>query len=168
MANRKIPDLNSGLRLIHKDAVERFENLLPNGFSFTTTITLAMLSAGYNVEYIPIDYKKRTGKSKIRPIADTLNFLILIFRTIMFFDPLRVFLPAAIGCIALSVIVGVGSMVAFGRLMDVTMVLLFVSGLQFFGLGLIADLVNRRYLEKPQTTQPQRSAATIRREENRP
>jgi glycosyltransferase involved in cell wall biosynthesis len=144
LCGRKIPDLNSGLRLIRKDAVERFVNILPDGFSFTTTITLAMLSSGYNVKYVPIDYRKRAGKSKIRPVADTLNFLMLIFRTIMYFNPLRVFLPTAVVFFLLSFTVGVASAVLFNRLMDVTTVLLFVTGMQFLGLGLMADSLNRR------------------------
>jgi glycosyltransferase involved in cell wall biosynthesis len=144
LCGRKIPDLNSGLRLIRKDAIERFANILPDGFSFTTTITLAMLSSGYNVKYVPIDYRKRAGKSKIRPVADTLNFLMLIFRTIMYFNPLRVFLPTAVVFFVLSLTVGVASVVLFSRLMDVTTVLLFVTGMQFLGLGLTADSLNRR------------------------
>ena len=144
LCRREIPDLNSGLRLIRKDAVERFANLLPDGFSFTTTITLAMLSSGYNVKYVPIDYQKRTGKSKIRPVADTLGFLMLIFRTIMYFNPLRVFLPTAILFVAASLVVGIGSAVLFDRMMDVTTVVLFVTGVQILGLGLIADSLNRR------------------------
>lgn len=139
----EIPDLNSGLRLIRKDVVERFMHLLPEGFSFTTTITLAMLSSGYNVKYVPIDYRKRAGKSKIRPISDTLNFLMLIFRTIMYFDPLRVLLPTAVAFVAISMVVGLGS-AFFGRFMDVTTVVLFVTGVQILALGLIADTLNRR------------------------
>ncbi|MFH1562317.1 MAG: glycosyltransferase family 2 protein, partial [Nitrospirota bacterium] len=81
----EIPDLNSGLRVFKKDIAVKFFNLLPNGFSFTTTITLAMLTNDYLVKFIPIDYLERQGKSKIRPIRDTYNFLTLIIRTVMYF-----------------------------------------------------------------------------------
>jgi glycosyltransferase involved in cell wall biosynthesis len=89
----KIPDINSGFRIMKKNVVKRFFNILPDGFSFTTTITLAMLTNGFHVEYIPINYNARTGQSKIRPVYDTLNFLQLIIRTSMYFEPLRVFVP---------------------------------------------------------------------------
>ncbi len=140
----RIPDLNSGLRLMRKDLLERYERMLPNQFSFTTTITLAMLSSGYQVKYLPIDYLKRKGKSKIRPIADTINFLILIIRTITYFNPLRVFLPLSLLFFFASVGVGVGSYTITGTLMDVTTVLLFVTSIQLLGLGMLADVMSRR------------------------
>ena len=73
-----IPDINSGLRAFKKSSFIPFKNIVPNGFSFTTTITLGMLSGGYKVQFIPIDYFHRSGKSKIRPFRDTLNFIKLI------------------------------------------------------------------------------------------
>jgi glycosyltransferase involved in cell wall biosynthesis len=88
LCSEKIPDLNSGLRVIKKSIVNKFIYILPNGFSFTTTITLAMLTNDYRVKYLPIDYYARTGESKIKPFKDTLNFLQLIIRTIMYFNPL--------------------------------------------------------------------------------
>ena len=96
----KIPDLNSGLRVMKKSVLEKYIQLFPNGFSFTTTITLAMICNQYSVKYVPIDYFKRSGKSKIRPIHDKLNFIQLIIRTVLYFDPLRIFytLSFAIGC----------------------------------------------------------------------
>ncbi|MCA9706699.1 MAG: glycosyltransferase family 2 protein [Myxococcales bacterium] len=144
LSRSDIPDLNSGLRVMRKDVVQRFENILPNQFSFTSTITLSMLSAGYHVKYLPINYLHRAGKSKIRPIADTLNFLKLIVRTIMYFDPLRVFLPAAVMFIVGAVALGVGSYSITGRVMDVSTLLLFVTGVHMLALGMLADALNRR------------------------
>lgn len=144
LSQESIPDLNSGLRVMRKDLIQRFERLLPNQFSFTTTITLALLSSGYQVRYLPIDYLKRKGKSKIRPIADTLNFLSLIVRTIMYFNPLRIFLPISLAFFFASLGVGVGSYTIMGKLMDVTTILLFVTSVQMLGLGMLADVVNRR------------------------
>lgn len=144
LSNQKIPDLNSGFRLMKRDVVEKYFNILPNGFSFTTTITLAMFSAGYNVRYVPINYHRREGKSKIRPIADTLNFLKLIIRTIVYFDPLRVFIPVAFAFFLSSIAVGFGSYFALGELMDVTTVVLFVTGVQMLAIGMLADMLNRR------------------------
>lgn len=93
LAGRSIPDLNSGLRVMRKPLVKRFAHLLPSGFSFTTTITLASLCSGSLVKYIPIDYHARVGESKIRP-AHAFDFLLLIIRTIVYFNPLKIFLPA--------------------------------------------------------------------------
>ena len=93
LAGRDIPDLNSGLRVMRKPLVKRFEHLLPSGFSFTTTITLASLCSGSLVRYSPIDYHERIGESKIRP-THAVEFLLLILRTIVYFNPLKVFLPA--------------------------------------------------------------------------
>lgn len=92
LAGREIPDLNSGLRVMRRTLVKRFEHLLPSGFSFTTTITLASLCSGSLVRYSPIDYRKRIGDSKIRP-THAVEFLLLILRTIVYFNPLKVFIP---------------------------------------------------------------------------
>jgi glycosyltransferase involved in cell wall biosynthesis len=92
LSDEHIPDLNSGLRVLKKSITERYIHLLPSGFSFTTSITLAMLCNEHQVLYIPIDYYPRVGKSKIRPIH-AYYFLLLIIRTIIYFNPLKVFLP---------------------------------------------------------------------------
>lgn len=144
LSRQEIPDLNSGLRLMRKDILERFANILPDQFSYTTTITLAMFSAGLQVKYIQIDYLKREGKSKIRPIADTIGFTKLIFRTVLYFDPLRVFVPAAFLFIFAAIGVAVGSVTLTGHIMDVTTVLLFTTGFQLLMLGMLADMLNRR------------------------
>jgi glycosyltransferase involved in cell wall biosynthesis len=92
LAGRAIPDLNSGLRVMRRDLVQRFEHLLPPGFSFTSTITLAALCTDALVYYHPIEYRARIGRSKIRPFH-AFEFLMLILRTTVYFRPLKVFLP---------------------------------------------------------------------------
>ena len=139
-----IPDLNSGLRVMRKDLVEKYMNLLPDGFSLTTTITLAMISNGDRVQYLPINYLGRKGSSKIRPVADTLNFLMLIFRTIAYFEPLRIFIPAAALFFAGSVLVAATGHLVTGRVLDGTIVMLFVTGVHLIGLGIVADMLSRR------------------------
>ena len=143
LSETKIPDLNSGLRVIRKEVVERFLPLLPNGFSFTTTITLAMLTNGYSVKYIPIDYHKRTGKSKVRPIRDTLNFIQRIVRTVMYFNPLKVFLPVSLSFFATSVLMLLYRVFIHKAFGSVT-IILFVTGVQILALGMVADLINKR------------------------
>ena len=93
LAGQAIPDLNSGLRVMRKPLVRRLMHLLPQGFSFTTTITLSALCSGSLVKYSKIDYRPRTGQSKIRP-GHAFDFLLLIIRTIVYFNPLKIFLPA--------------------------------------------------------------------------
>ena len=92
LAGAKIPDLNSGMRVILKDRVHEFTAILPSGFSFTTTITLSMICRGYPIAYVPIDYFKRVGRSKIKPFH-AVKFAFLITRTIWRFRPMRVLAP---------------------------------------------------------------------------
>ena len=92
LAGQRLPDLNSGLRLMRRELIRRYLHLLPSGFSFTTTITLAAACNEHQVEYVTIDYHARLGSSKIRP-WHAYEFTLLIVRTIVFFNPLKVFIP---------------------------------------------------------------------------
>lgn len=138
----KIPDLNSGLRIFRKDVYSEFKKLLPNGFSFTTTITLALLSNDYRVKYYPIKYFKRGGKSKFKPISDTVNFFSLITRTSLYFNPLRVFVPVAFLLLLLG-LVSFGYDIYMRDITDKTM-MLFLWGMQFGIMGLLADMISRK------------------------
>ncbi len=89
---RKIPDINSGCRIFRKDIATRFFHTLSSGFSFTTTITLAFMLNAYSVRYVPIEYHKRTGKSKVRYLRDTLRSTQIIVEAIVFYNPLKMFL----------------------------------------------------------------------------
>jgi glycosyltransferase involved in cell wall biosynthesis len=95
LTNARIPDLNSGLRAFRRDIIMQYFPLLPDQFSWTTTITLAMHCDKYAIAYMPIDYRARKGRSKIVP-WDAGSFLILILRTSMLFKPLRIFLPIVV------------------------------------------------------------------------
>jgi len=143
LSGETILDFNSGFRVFRKELAARALRYLPDGFSFTTTITLYFLSNDHKIAYVPIDYYQRKGKSKIRPIKDTLNFLQLIIRTVMFFNPLKVFLPLSLLFLFLSFSVLVISYV-MGRVMDITTMVLFVMGIQLLALGLLADLIDKR------------------------
>ncbi|MCD6405453.1 MAG: glycosyltransferase family 2 protein [Planctomycetes bacterium] len=144
LAGRKIPDINSGLRIMTKSALKPFMSILPDGFSFTTTITLAMLTSGYAVKFVPIDYKARIGRSKIRPIYDTLNFVQLICRTTLYFNPLRVFVPLSLLLVLTSVLVLVGSWQWADKIMDVSFGVILMSGVIVLTIGLLADLIDKR------------------------
>jgi glycosyltransferase involved in cell wall biosynthesis len=144
LAERDIPDLNSGLRVMRKALLEKYINILPNGFSFTTTITMAMLTDNYSVNYIPIDYYQRKGRSKVRPIRDTFNFILLIMRTALYFNPLKIFIPAAAIFLLFAFTIFFYSYFSLGKTMDATVTILVVSTFQMLFLGMIADLINRR------------------------
>jgi len=139
LVEKKIPDLNSGLRLIKKCYFKKYAHLLPNGFSWTTTITLAFFKEGLNVNYIPIKIKQRQGgKSSVKP-ADAAKVLILILRIVMLFSPFKVFLPASAVLFLSGVLISLPELVQ-GNISD-SLLLFFVSGLIIFFFGLIADQV---------------------------
>jgi glycosyltransferase involved in cell wall biosynthesis len=144
LSGTKIPDINSGLRLMTKDVVDKFMYILPNGFSFTSTITLAMLTNGYEVEYVPIDYFQRQGKSKIKPIQDTFNFIQLIIRTVLYFNPLRVFVPLSLFLVACSFVVLFGSWSLLGQVMDVTFGVIIMTAVMVLAIGMLADLIDKK------------------------
>jgi hypothetical protein len=144
LSGMKIPDLNSGLRIMKKSDIERFFHFLPSGFSFTTTITLALLVNNYPVKYFPITYAKREGKSKIRPIKDTLNFIQLIIRTILYFNPLKVFVPLSISLVILALLLLAGSWFYLGKIMDVTFGVIVMTSVMVLAIGLLADLIDKR------------------------
>lgn len=147
LADRKIPDLNSGLRVFKKNIAARYEGLCPNGFSFTTTITLALECHGYIVKYRPIAYAPRVGESKIRPFRDTFNFFSLVLRVVMYFKPLKIFIPLS-GIILMSGL-ALGLTTWFGRqpFTNTTLFLLVTSlqiALWIAITGLLADLLVKR------------------------
>jgi glycosyltransferase involved in cell wall biosynthesis len=144
LARTHIPDLNSGLRLFRRATVQQFWGILPDSFSFTTTITLAMLQSKYQVAYIPINYHPRIGQSKIHPIFDTLNFIFLILRTTVYFAPLRIFIPISVFLFVLGISVAILSKVLLGQLMDVTTVVILLAALQIAMNGLLADMLEKR------------------------
>lgn len=143
IAMRSIPDLNSGLRVFRKSVVEEFLNILPDSFSFTTTITLAMLTNHYIVHYVPIDYHHRVGKSKIKPLQDTLRFIQLILRTGVYFAPLRVFLPVAGLFFCGFLITLYQDIFIRGDLTERTLIL-FVAATQLGMFALLADMIDKR------------------------
>lgn len=140
LVGQHIPDLNSGQRIMRRAVVLHFLPLLPMGFSFTSTITMAMLANGYPVAYEPIEYAVRTGTSKIRP-QDFGNFVLLVVRAIVLFNPLKVFLPAG----AILFLIGVGKLIEDIYLMNLseTAVMAFLSAIVVWSVGLLADMIAR-------------------------
>ncbi len=143
LAERRLNDLNSGLRVFRKSELVPFIPLLPQKFSFTTTITLCMACNGKRMIYTPIEYGKRVGKSKIRPV-DFINFLILVLRMTTLFNPLRVFIPFGLALMGLGV-VKFGYDIWMDNLSETT-IFAFLSALIIWSLGLIADMISRLHL----------------------
>lgn len=138
-----VPDINSGMRVFRKAMGQRFVRILPDGFSFTITITISSIRNNYRVHFEPIDYFERKGKSKIKPIHDTLRFLQIIGRTGMYFAPVRILLPIII---FLALLVG-GSLaydiLVVDNLTDKT-VMLFTALLNVSIFTLLADMIDKR------------------------
>ncbi|HEX6943381.1 MAG TPA: glycosyltransferase family 2 protein [Gemmatimonadaceae bacterium] len=136
LAGRHLPDINSGLRLMRKSLINRYEHLLPDGFSFTTTITLSAACNSHPLTYIPIDYHARLGESKIRP-RHAYDFTMLILRTIIFFNPLKVFLPLG-AVMAVAALVKLAYDITKDNLSE-TAVLGLLGALIVWAVGLLAD-----------------------------
>lgn len=159
LAETEIPDLNSGLRAFRKDAVTQFFGILPSGFSFTTTITLAMLCNDYRVKYIPIDYEQRVGRSKIKPIADTYRFILLVLRTVCLFNPLKVFMPPALVLVLLGMIRLVYNAIVIHHVAG-TELLFIISGFQIGAIALLAEVVTKvRMIPRLDGAAPKSTAA---------
>jgi glycosyltransferase involved in cell wall biosynthesis len=144
LAETKIPDLNSGMRIFRRDLALNYFNILPSAFSFTITITIAFLSDHYLLKFVPIPYQRREGRSKIKPVQDTLNFVQLILRTIMYFNPLKVLLPASFCLFLLAVVIGAYSLIARGQIMDITVITLTLAALQIAVVAMIADMIQKK------------------------
>lgn len=146
LTQRKIPDLNCGLRLIRRDVAMRYLHLCPSGFSFSTTITMALHARGYNVGYVPIQVNKRMGRSTVS-LSTGLDTVILIMRIAALFNPLRVFLPISF----LLGFVGIAWAIPFawaGHGLSVGALLAIVTAVLLFGLGLLCDQISQLRLER--------------------
>ncbi len=144
MTGADIQDINSGLRTMWTRHVHQFWFMLPDAFSFTSTITLAMHVNRMRVKYIPIDYARRVGKSSIKPVRDTLRFFSLVLRTVMYFRPLQILGSMSLALILSAIAIGLLGRKYLGEVPDVVATSLFSTGVIFLGLGLLGDLINAR------------------------
>ncbi len=156
IAGRNIPDLNSGLRAFRRDCVRQYFPILSNQFSFTTTVTLALLADDYRIVYHPINYYARVGHSKIKP-RHFMEFIMLVLRMAMLFQPMKIFVPLALLCMSLGVLKVIFDLVSFiprtGGLswsflfqpvLSTSAILLLLVGLQLLLIGMVADGALRR------------------------
>lgn len=143
LTNERIPDLNSGLRAFRREVALPYLRLLPPGFSCVTTITLAFLSNQHDVRFIPIEYAKRAGTSKFRFGADAYRYILQVLRMVMYFNPLKVLMPAALWLVGIGVAKGAFDLVVHPWRFAENTVLIFLTGLIIASLALLADLVVR-------------------------
>lgn len=141
LTGSKIPDLNCGLRVIKKSNVMKFFYILPPRFSFTITHLLACLTNDYSVKFVPINYRKRSGISTIHPINDFVKFLNIIIRIITYFKPFKMFSIISLAMFSFAFFVWCYTFLSWGKVADISVIVLALSSLQIFLFGLLADLV---------------------------
>ncbi|MFQ6058720.1 MAG: glycosyltransferase family 2 protein [Anaerolineae bacterium] len=145
LAETRIPDPNSGFRAFRKEVALRFLDILPRSHSWVGTITLAFLSEGFLVKFIPIDYYRRKGRSTFHPLTDTYNYISLVVRTIMYFNPLKVFLPLSLFLIVVAFIKLIRDFIVYhGPYVPGVTLMLVLTAIQVGAIGLLADLIVRR------------------------
>lgn len=142
IVNYRVPDINSGMRVFRKSMAQKFVRILPNGFSFTITITISAIRNNYRVRFEPIDYFARTGQSKINPIKDTLRFMQIIGRTGMYFAPLRILAPLLV-VLALMTLASLVLDISINDLTERTLLLL-TTLLNVSVFALLADMIDKR------------------------
>jgi glycosyltransferase involved in cell wall biosynthesis len=141
VCSRRIPDLTSGFRAIWTSLARSYVYLLPNTFSYPTTLTLAVIRAGHCVKYIQIEATPRVGKSKIKPLRDGMRFLVIIFRIATLFSPLKVFLPVSLGLLILGIVWYIYNFVFVYHHFPPTSVILILSSIFVFLTGLVSEQV---------------------------
>jgi glycosyltransferase involved in cell wall biosynthesis len=144
ITGHRVADLTSGLRAVNAQRFRRFLYLLPNGFSYPATITMAFFRSGYPVAYVPIEAGIRSGRSHIRPLSDGVRFLLIMFKISTLYSPLKIFVPVS----ASFFLVGWGyylyTYLSFGRFSNMTALLLSASVLVFM-MGLVSEQITALY-----------------------
>ena len=140
LSNQKVSDLTSGFRVVRASLFRKYLYMLPNGFSYPTTITMAFLRSGYAVDFVPIEVEKRKGKSHIRPLRDGLRFFIIIFKIATLYSPLKIFVPIS----GLFFAAGAGyyayTYLTQGRFTNMSMLVLSAAVIIFL-IGLISEQI---------------------------
>ena len=147
LAGTTIPDLNSGLRIFKRDTLMRYLHLMPDGFSFSTTSTFAIMKSNRKYKYIPITVKKRTGKSTVNQLKHGPLALLLILQLAVLFEPLKVFLGVSGILFVLSILSFTLDFFSTGGIADTT-VLLSIATIIIFMCGLLCDQVSAMRREK--------------------
>jgi len=147
LAKTKVNDINCGFRAVRKSIIKRYLFLLPDGFSFSTTTMLLFLKRKYRVKFIPIQVRRRAGKSSVNQFRDGYNTLLLIIRLIALFDPLRIFIPPGFFFILMGILYGLYKFITVGFGLSVGALALLIIGFFSFLLGIICDQIASLRLE---------------------
>ncbi len=147
ITQHRIVDLTSGFRAIKRNIAKKFVYLLPNTFSYPTTITLAMIKAGYSLKYLPVATNKRVGKSKIRLWRDGIRFFLIMLKIATLFSPFRIFLPISLASILTGLVYGSYMIIQHQHFSNMVLLLL-ITGVLVFLLGLIAEEINMMRSER--------------------
>jgi glycosyltransferase involved in cell wall biosynthesis len=140
LTGRPIPDLTSGYRAAKREALVDVLHLLPNGFSYPTTSCLALMKSGQSVLFVPISARARVGASKIRPLQDGFRFILIIFKIVTLYAPLRVFVPIAAAALGAGMAYGIWNILNFGKI-PIGSALLIQLGVVVFLFGLISEQI---------------------------
>ena len=140
MSGQKIPDLTSGFRVAKTELFRKFLYLLPNGFSYPTTITMAFLRSGFPIDFVPIDVAKRQGRSHIRPLRDGVRFFIIIFKIATLYSPLKIFFPISAAFFATGLGYYAYTYFTSGRFTNMSL-LVFSASVIIFLIGLISEQI---------------------------
>jgi glycosyltransferase involved in cell wall biosynthesis len=146
LTGARIPDLNSGFRAFKREPALAYLNILPRTHSWVSTITIAFLSDAHAVGWVPIDYYERVGRSSFHPLTDTYNYLSLVVRAVMYFEPLRVFLPLTLLLFSIALAKWIRDVLVYGTvfyLPGVTLMLFFMAA-QLGAIGLLADVIVKK------------------------
>lgn len=140
LTGRPIPDLTSGYRAAKRQSLVDVLHLLPNGFSYPTTSCLALMKSGQSVLFVPITARARVGTSKIRPLQDGFRFILIIFKIVTLYAPLRVFAPIALTSFLTGIAYGVWNVIKFDKI-PMGSALLIQLGVVVFLFGLISEQI---------------------------
>jgi glycosyltransferase involved in cell wall biosynthesis len=140
MVGQKIDDLTSGFRAVHADKFRQFLYLLPNGFSYPTTITMSFFRAGYPVAYVPIIAGRREGKSHVRIVHDGVRFLLIIFKVGTLYAPLKFFFPISLGFFFTGLFYYLYTFISYQRFTNMS-ALLFITSVLVFLIGLVSEQI---------------------------
>lgn len=141
MVMQTVEDLTSGFRVVRADRFRKFLYLLPNGFSYPTTITMSFFRAGYSVGYVPIHTPRRIGKSHIRPLRDGVRFLLIIIKIGTLYSPQRLFLPISAGFFMTGLAYYIYTFLGAGRFTNMS-ALLFISAILTFLIGIVSEQIS--------------------------
>ncbi len=140
MVGHKVEDLTSGFRAVRAEKFREFLHLLPNGFSYPTTITMSFFRAGYPVAYVPIRASRRIGKSHVNPARDGVRFLLIIFRVGTLYSPLKLFFPISLAFFCVGLGYYMYTFFTIGRFTNMS-ALLFITSTLVFLIGLVSEQI---------------------------